>query len=317
MIHREIPHPSANHFSSIAADGMEIFLLAGSTYRGSLLQGTRLVNQMRANHGLGIMETLILGHGYLAAGLLTSLVKGNDRIRLDVSCDGPVRGISVDSNARGEIRGYLQVSNLKIDTPQVSFDTSPFIGNGTLTVTRHIEGAKHPVSGHVRMKHGALARDLANYFLISEQKPTAISLSVHFDHDGSVTGAGALFIQALPESDQSAAPDLDEAVRALPSLGSLLAEGDTPAHIINTLLADFNPEIIGSRGAEMSCPCGRDRFGRYIGSLPEDELDDILSTGPLPLKVTCHYCSSTYFYEREDVEMLAGDVLHCNRGTHP
>jgi len=121
MIHREIPHPSANHFSSIAADGMEIFLLAGSAYRGSLLQGTRLVNQMRANHGLGIMETLILGHGYLAAGLLTSLVKGNDRIRLDVSCDGPVRGISVDSNARGEIRGYLQVSNLKSHFPQRTF----------------------------------------------------------------------------------------------------------------------------------------------------------------------------------------------------
>lgn len=305
MIHRDIQHPSAEHFASIAADGMDIFLLNGGSYRGSILHGTRLVNQMRTNHDLGIMETLILGHAYLAAGLLTSLVKGNDRIRLDVSCDGPVGGISVDSNARGEIRGYLRNGKIRIDTPLESFDTAPFIGDGTLTVTRTIEMAKRPVSGHVQMTHGTLAKDLANYFLVSEQKPTAISLNVHFDHDGTVTGAGALFIQALPESDQSASTDLDEAVRALPSLGSLLAGGDTPARIINTLLADFNPEIIGSRGAEMSCPCEKVRFGRYIGSLPEDELGDILTTGPLPLKVVCHYCGSTYIYEREDIEKLA------------
>ncbi|MEE8441710.1 MAG: Hsp33 family molecular chaperone HslO [Spirochaetia bacterium] len=290
---------------SVAADGMDIFLLAGGSYRGGMLHGTRLVNQMRANHRLGIMETLILGHAYLAAGLMTSLVKGNDRIRLDISCDGPVGGISVDSNARGEIRGYLRNSRIRIDTPLDSFDTAPFIGSGTLTVTRTIEMAKRPVSGHVRMEHGTLAEDLPNYFLVSEQKPTAVSLSIQFDREGVVTGAGALFIQALPESHHSVAADLDQAVRALPSLGSMFAEGDTPAHAIKTLLSEFDPEIIGSRTAELSCPCSRQRFGRYLHSLPTSELEDILTNGPLPVNVTCHSCNSTYIYGREEIELLA------------
>jgi molecular chaperone Hsp33 len=302
MTYIDLPQPAAGHLSSIAADGMDIFLLGGGSYRGNLLHGTRLVNQMRANHGLGIMETLILGHAYLAAGLLTGLVKGNDRIRLDVTCDGPVGGISVDSNARGEIRGYLKNPNLQIDVAPESFDMAPFIGNGTLTVTRQLEKAKKPVSGHAELKHGTLAEDLAHYFLVSEQKPTAITLSVHFDHDGVVTGAGALFIQALPDADLSAAAALDEAVGHLPSLGSMLAGGETPSHIINTQLAAFDPEIIGSRMAEMSCPCGRDRFGRYLRSLPGEEIQDILLNGPLPVKVVCHYCSSMYIYDKEDIE---------------
>ena len=281
---------------------MDIFLLGGGRYRGSVLNGTRMVNQMRANHDLGIMETLILGHAYLAAGLLTGLVKGNDRIRLDVTCDGPVQGISVDSSARGEIRGYLRNSRLQIDSPLQSFDTAPFIGRGTLSVTRQTEGSKQPVSGHVRLQHGALAADLANYFLESEQKPSAVALSIHFDRTGTVTGAGALFIQALPESDQSIAGELDATVAALPSLGSALAGGETTAHFINTHFTAFEPEIIGSRVAEMSCPCGQDRFERYLRSLPAHEINSILAEGPLPVKVTCHYCGSTYIYEEETVQ---------------
>jgi len=305
MIPAEIPGTVLTRLSEIAADGMDIFLLDNGNYRGSLLNGTRMVNQMRANHDLGIMETLILGHAYLAAGLLTGLVKGNDRIRMDIDCDGPVGGLSVDSSAGGEIRGYLRNARLAIEAAPETFDTAPFIGSGTLTVTRHLERSKQPMSGHVRLEYGRISEDLAHYFLVSEQKPTAINLSVHFDRDGVVTGAGALFIQALPESDQSSARDLDEAVRNLPSIGASLVDGDTPAHLINTALDDFNPEIIGSRRIEMSCPCGRDRFERYLHSLPATEIADILEKGPFPVKVTCHYCNSTYMYEKEEFENIA------------
>lgn len=285
---------------------MDVFLLADGNYRGGLLHGTRLVNQMRANHDLGIMETLILGHAYLAAGLLTSLVKGNDRISLSIECDGPAGGVAVDSNARGEIRGYMKHSQLTIDTPVESFDISPYIGNGTLTVTRNLEMAKRPVSGHTQLVYGNLAKDLANYFVVSEQKPTAVSLSIQFDTAGRVSGAGALFVQSMPEADQSAAPELEAAVRDLPSLGTRFAAGDTPAHIINTFLSPFEPDIIGSRSVEFVCSCSAERFGDYLRSLPNGELDDILANGPFPVKVTCHNCNSTYMYTREEIEGFRG-----------
>lgn len=36
-----------------------------------------MVNEMRANHALGILETMVLGHGYLAAGLHCGSLKGD------------------------------------------------------------------------------------------------------------------------------------------------------------------------------------------------------------------------------------------------
>ena len=53
-------------------DGLQTFLLAGNSIRGSFIEATRMVNQMRWNHDLGILETLVLGHAYMGASLMTT-----------------------------------------------------------------------------------------------------------------------------------------------------------------------------------------------------------------------------------------------------
>lgn len=300
-----------SHLDEIAADGMDIFLISEANYRGAVLNATRMINQMRVNHDLGILETLLLGHFYMAAGLLTSLVKGNDRILLTIDCDGPVRGVAVESNARGEIRGYLRQQPIPVDGPVESFDLAPYIGSGTLSVTRHLEMARNPFTGHVDLVYGNLAKDLANYFVVSEQLPTAVSLSIQFDRQGRVSGAGGLFIQSMPGSDRSGGAALEDRVKELPSIGSLFADGETPAHVINTYFADFEPDLIGTRSIEFSCHCSKEVYAHYLGSLPDGELGDIQQNGPFPLKITCHNCSSTYMYSREEIDGIVSE-----RGRH-
>jgi molecular chaperone Hsp33 len=51
-----------------ARDRLYNFLLADGAVRGVILNATRVVNEMRANHELGILETLVLGRVYLGAG---------------------------------------------------------------------------------------------------------------------------------------------------------------------------------------------------------------------------------------------------------
>ena len=302
-----------SHLAEIAEDGMDIFLISDSNYRGAVLHATRMINQMRANHELGILETLMLGHSYMAAGLLTSLVKGNDRVVLTIDCDGPVRGVAVESNAHGEVRGYLRRQPIPVDGPVESFDLAPYIGEGTLSVTRHLEMARNPFSGHVKLVYGNLAKDLANYFVVSEQLPTAVSLSIQFDRQGRVSGAGGLFIQSMPGADRTGGAELEDRVKELPSLGSRFAQGDTPAHIINSYFNEFTPDVIGTRSIEFSCHCSREVYADYLASLPDEELDDIRENGPFPLKITCHNCGSTYIYERGEVERII-DGRHNGHG---
>jgi len=188
-----------------AKDRLHKFLLADGAIRGAIMNGTRMVNEMRANHGLGILETLVLGRAYLGAGLMAADLKGNDRISIKFDCSGPIKGLVAEANAFGEVRGFLKQVPIPIDNPMESFSLSPFFGAGFLSVTKYLEDAKQPFTGQVILKYGNIAKDLANYYLASEQVPTAFNLSIKFDTEGHVTGAGGLFLQALPRTDDDLA----------------------------------------------------------------------------------------------------------------
>lgn len=297
-----------SHLESIPQDSREVFLLSNASVRGVALQGTHTINQMRSNHDLGILETLVLGHGYLAGGLLASTVKGNDRVQLTIECGGPIKGVYVESWAVGAVRGYLKEVPIPIDKPLESFNLSPFFGPGFLTVTKLLEGKKTPFSGQVMLQHGTIAKDLAQYFLISEQSPTVVSLSIQFDKEGRVLGSGALFLQKLPGSDDAIIEEIEMVATNMSSMGKYLAEGKTAKQFFEENFSQFEPHYLESLPYGFSCPCDRKRYAEYLQSLPQDEKEGILKEGPFPLVLQCLNCSTTYAFTKDELESLLESV---------
>jgi molecular chaperone Hsp33 len=286
----------------LADDGLGTFLLGTDQVRGALLHGTRLVNQMRANHELGLVETFVLGHGYLAGGLLTANLKGNDRIGFAFSGDGPAEGLSIESTAQGTVRGYLKRSPIPLEGPITQFDMSPLIGFGSLSVTRYMEKAKNPFTGQISLDYGNIAQDLSNYYVRSEQTPTSFSLSVQFDEDGRVVGAGGLMVQGLPRAEESLLAELDHKIRRVPSIGAAFAEGAGVEDFLKEALGEFDPVIIDEREVVFDCHCSKERFARFLSALPIDEIQDMRDNGPFPIRTTCHNCNSTYEFSREEID---------------
>lgn len=280
------------------------FLMADDTIRGAVIDGGRMINQMRRNHRLGILETLVLGHAYLGAGLMSATLKGNDRLRLQVDCSGPIKGLVVEASAAGDVRGFLKNVPIPIDKPLADFNLSPFFGAGFLSVTRMLEGAKQPFTGQVMIAHGNLAKDLAHYYLTSEQIPTAFSLSVKFDREGHVTGAGGLVLQALPGADDAVVLQIEDRVLALPSLGTELADGMTAESLVKTHLHDFSPRFINRRQVDFNCHCNREQIRSVLTMLPLDELKDIQAKGPFPVELRCHHCNTAYHFDRQQFDRI-------------
>jgi molecular chaperone Hsp33 len=121
-----------------ARDRLHNFLLADGAVRGVIMNGTRMVNEMRANHELGILETLVLGRVYLGAALMSADLKSNDRISIKIDCSGPIKGLVVEANAFGEVRGFLKNVPIPIEKPMEDFNLSPFFGAGFLSVTKYL-----------------------------------------------------------------------------------------------------------------------------------------------------------------------------------
>ncbi len=283
------------------------YLLADGTVRGVILNATRMVNEMRWNHELGVLETLALGHAYMGIALMSSSLKGNDRIGIQIECSGPIKGLSVEANAFGEVRGYLKQVPIPLAGPVESFSLSPFFGAGFLSVTKFLEDAKHPFIGKVMLEHGTLAKDLALYHLKSEQIATAFMLSVKFDRDGEVLGAGGMMLQALPGADDKLLAGLEQRIGSLPPMGEAVAARDFPQQWVDDHLKDFGPRGLDQRGVEFMCHCSHDRIRHMLLMLKPEDLDDMARNGPFPIQIRCHHCNTGYDFDEQQINDISAE----------
>ena len=293
-------------YRASARDRITVFLLGGDQVRGAILNGTRMVNEMRANHGLGVLETLVLGRAYLGIALMAAGLKGSDRVAMQINCSGPIKGLSVEANAFGDVRGSLKRVPIPVAAPLEDFDLARFFGAGLLSVTRTLQDAKQPFTGQVELRYGNIAQDLAHYYLTSEQVHTAFNLSIQFDKGGEVKGAGGLFLQALPRAEDRLTADLETLVLHFPSLGEVFAGERTPERVAAEAFAAYSPKFLSDRRVEFMCHCSRERLQRLLAMLPIDDLRDLRDNGPFPVEMRCHNCSTPYEFSREEMEEIYG-----------
>jgi molecular chaperone Hsp33 len=289
-------------------DRMLHFILFDGTVRGALLHGTRLVNEMRANHELGILETLVLGHAYMGALLLSSNLKGDEKIDLKIGCDGPVKGINAEANSFGEVRGFLAQNPIPLSEPLESFDLRPFIGNGNLKITRYMEKSTKPYTSSTELRYGNIAQDLAYYSTVSEQIPSTYALSVHFDKQGNAAGAGGLMLQAMPGARDEDLIKIEQIVAELPSLGMAFYEGRSAESVLMAEFSEHKPEILDSRRVEFMCHCTRKRFGGFLRQLPVADLKEMAESDEESILLSCQKCNTEYNYTKNEIQAIHLDA---------
>ena len=316
------------HLNTIEKDGMTVFTMADGRFRGAFYNGTRMVNQMRANHHLGILETMVLGQAELCAALLIPMMKGREHITFRYDTNGPAAGFSVEADSSGYVRGHLLQDHIPIDKPLENWDLSPFFGEGSLSISRLSEGSREPQTGTTEIKYRNIAKDLTWYFAQSEQVRTAFNTGIQLDKTGRVTGAGGLFVQAIPQtggikdengitgnSAQTAEsgkdnPDaeseltrrVENAFSAMPSIGQWFAGSGKREDIVFGLFREFKPTVLIEHDVIFNCPCSTEHFAAAIKNLGQKELNDIIAHDSFPLEVVCHNCGSVYHITKEMIQ---------------
>jgi molecular chaperone Hsp33 len=175
-----------------------------------------------------------------------------------------------------------------------------------LSVSKYLEDAKQPFTGKVILQYGNLAQDLAYYCLTSEQIPTAFNLSIHYDREGEVTGAGGLLLQALPGADDRQVAGIEDLACNFPSLGEAFGGGKEAEPLIKDVFAPFAPKLLTGRRIEFFCRCSRDRVHNLLALLPIEDLRDISANGPFPLQTRCHHCNTLYDFTQEEIRQIYG-----------
>ena len=264
----------------------------------------QLTEEARKIHHTSPVITAALGRLLTAGAMMGVMLKGEkDLLTLTVRGDGPVQGITVTADAEGRVKGFPYQNEVWIPRKQNGkLDVGGAVGAGTLTVVRD-QGMKEPYSSQVQLQTGEIADDLTYYFVTSEQVPSSVGLGVLVDRDQSVRQAGGFILQLMPGAPDEVISRLEDNLRNVSSVTSMLEEGLSPEQILERLLQGMNPEILERRPAQFWCGCSRERVEKVLISLGRQELETMIREGQ-PADLHCHFCNREYSFSIEELKEL-------------
>ena len=268
-----------------------------------------IVERARQIHKLLPTATAALGRLLSAASMMGNMQKTEDgSITLQIKGGGPLGTLLAVSDAEGNVRGY-------VDNPQISLlekhrgklDVGAAVGNdGMLTVIRDLR-MKEPYVGSVELVSGEIAEDITQYFVQSEQIPTACALGVLVGKDQSVTAAGGYIIQLLPGAPDDIIDKIEAGIQNAGAVSRLLAAGMDGRVVLETVLHGFELEILETQPVEYRCYCSRDRVTRTLISLGRKELQSIVDDGK-DIHIDCQFCDKIYDYTPQQVQNILNEL---------
>ena len=268
---------------------------------------TKDISQTAADaHKTTPVVTAALGRTLTAGAMMGLMMKGDkDIMTIIVKGDGPIGGITVTADSHGNVKGYPENARAEVPLKRPGkLDVGGAVGAGSLTVIKDL-GLKEPYTGTVELVNGEIAEDITYYFAASEQVPSAVGLGVLVDTDRSVRASGGFIIQLMPGVPDDVVDKLEKKVNELESVTSMLDSGMTPEDMINSILADFAPEILEKDELHFYCNCSKDRMAKALISLGARELNSLIADNE-PIELKCHFCESCYSFEVDELkEMLA------------
>ena len=263
-----------------------------------------MVETARKDHNTSPVATAALGRLLTGGAMMGVMMKGEkDILTLQVKADGPLSGITVTADSQGRVKGYVGNPNVLIPAnAKGKLDVSGAVGNGFLSVIKDM-GMKEPYVGQVTLQTGEIAEDLTYYFATSEQVPSAVGLGVLMNKDNTVRQAGGFIVQLMPFASEETIAKLEENVRKISSVTSLLDAGHTPETLLETVLEGFDLEISDKVPAEFYCNCSKSRVERALISIGAKELNEMIQEGK-EVELNCHFCNTNYTFSVEELKEI-------------
>ena len=263
-----------------------------------------VVETARQAHNTSPVVTAALGRLLSAGAMMGSMLKGEeDLLTLQIRGDGPVQGLMVTADAKGNVKGYANVPDVILPAnAKGKLDVAGAVGSGNLRVIRDM-GLKEPYVGQTLLQTGEIAEDLTYYFATSEQVPSSVGLGVLMERDNTVRQAGGFIIQLMPFAEDAVIDRLEQNLSRVTSVTAMLDAGNTPEQMLELLLEGMDCEILETRPAAFLCNCDRPRIEKVLISLGKKEIRDMIEDGQ-EIEVNCQFCGKHYKFSVDKLKEI-------------
>lgn len=284
------------------ADALTRFMFEYAPVKGGIVQLDEVWHTIQSHADYPVPLKKVLGELLAAAALLTSNIKFEGSLVLQLHGDGPVKLIVVVATSNHTLRATARWEGTVPDGP-----LSEQLGHGRCVLTLdQSKAGKQNYQGIVPLEGHSTAEVLASYMQSSEQLDTRIYLAA-----GEKRVAG-LLLQRMPDQQGM---DADAWNRA-----AILADTVKPEELLTLAPSDmlqrlFHEETLRRFEPEplsFSCSCSREKVADMLQSLGKAEVDSILAERD-EIEIDCEFCGRQYRFDAVE----AAQLFTGSRGVEP
>ena len=275
------------------------------------LDTTELVEEIRKIHDLTPTTTAALGRVATVSTMMAhlNLKETTDNLTIQIKGNGSIGNIVSICELEDFRTATIKIcaDNSKVELPlkeNGKIDVGGAVGNnGYLNVIRENELTLGKYNGIIPLVSGEIAEDFTDFFVKSEQKPTALALGVLVDKNG-VKRAGGYIINPLPDATDEDITKIEQAISSSKSISDMLDENLSLEEIAKIVTGDENIEILKQDlQVRYKCNCSRNKFERGIKSLGKEEIQKIIAEDG-KIDTECNFCHKKYHFSKEELENL-------------
>ena len=301
------------------SDNLQKFMFENAGVRGELVELPDTWQQILSNLAYPPAVKIILGELLAASALLSSNLKFNGTMVMQIHGDGPVKLMVVECDADLNMRATAKLREGAIIADDANLtDLIHAHGQGRFIITLDPNDkmpGQHAYQGIVPLDGESVATVIENYMMRSEQLDTKIWLAAN---DQVARG---MLLQKLPMTGGYQVADKNDATakeehkeeheteawnRAM-ALGGTLKQAELLSTDIETLMHRLFWEetlrVFALQHPKFLCNCSREKVGNMLKMLGEPEIKTAVAELE-KLDVNCDFCGKLYSFDKVDCAQL-------------
>lgn len=281
--------------SSSGDDSSQRFIFDNLDIRGEIVSLDKTFLDCIAGKKYPDAVARLVGEFLAASALLSTTIKFEGRLVLQVRSKGEIAVIMGECTHEGKLRGIARY----VDAP-TSEEFEELLKDGTLVITIDTKKGE-PYQGIVSLEGGSMAECLKAYFEQSEQ------LHSEFIFASNAKRISAMMLQQLPaqlEKDSEKRSGHWEHFATLTRTLTADELLDLPnAEILRRLFHQEELRVFEPKALEYSCSCSRERTAKALLSLGKEDIDSLIEERG-GVEMSCEFCGTEYNFGPVELALL-------------
>lgn len=275
-------------------------------FRLVLADITRSAEEIGKMHGANTQALKLLAETSIASLFLSSGLKFPGTVCVKISFSGDISFAEADSTPQGLLRAMIPQSEIL-----ATKEFEPALSPQHFQVITLDERGKRASESIIEAVSESVGRNLSVFMLQSAQTRSAVGIEARLNKENPDTLDYAVGFYLEPYADiaDDELSILEKQIAKLPSFSEFY---DGKAYNLDALMQAISGEYPTTVVREIEprpyCPCSKVRSLATLGSIPTEDLEELLEDGK-DLELVCDFCRSKYIVTPDEIREILTERL--------